>query len=81
MKTKGGLLLRAASEGLGSQSGKDVRGSLVWLSMALLPMSKRASPTLCSFRESSSSQAAPLPDRVNGRAAVLGYGGWGAENC
>lgn len=52
----------------------------MWLSMALLLTSKRASPTLCCFRESSSSQAAPLPDRVRGRAAVLGWGG-GAENC
>lgn len=75
MKTIGGLLLKAASKGLGSQSGKDVRGSLMWLSMTLLPMSKRASPTLCRFRESSSSQAALLSDRVRGRAAVLGCGG------
>lgn len=47
----------------------------MWLSMALLLTSKRASPTLCCFRESSSSQAAPLPDRVRGRAAVLECGG------
>lgn len=73
--------MKAASEGLGAQSGlvgKDTRGSLVCLSVALLLMSRRASPTLYCFSESSSSQAAPLPDR--GRAGLMGWD-VGAEEC
>lgn len=72
--------MKAASEGLGAvRAGrKDSRGSLVCLSTALLLMSRRASLTLCCFRESSSSQAALLPDRV--RAGLVCWD-VGTEEC
>lgn len=70
--------MKAPSEGAGRTVREGRQGSLVWLSTALRPMSERASRTLCCFRESGSSQAAPLPDRVRqGCCAAV----WGAEEC